>query len=185
MTELEKLCRQAYGAYEYLRDNDFSAESGTSKRLRSGDLAKLRARLAEELNELKGVIEGTHFHEGFDKDIVLEGYEVWYWAASLAVAQQYTYEEIKPHAALESGFNLPAPIRDQSLKVMENVIKSVPIEPANREMGLALFQSVLRLVGMACALNQTPPSRLLERDIDEMRQKNYLAAYWQQPLRSE
>lgn len=182
MGELEKLCRQAYGAYEYLRDHDLSAESGTSKRLRSGDLTRLRARLAEELNELKGVIEGTHFHEGFDKDIILEGYEVWYWAASLMVAQGFSYEQVKPHTGLENGFNLPAPVREQSLKVVENTIKSVTVEPPSREMNLALFQGVLCLVGMACALNNTPPARLLQRDIDEMQQKSYLKDYWQNLL---
>jgi hypothetical protein len=35
---------------------------------------------------------------------------------------------------------------------------------------------------MACALNNTPPARLLQRDIDEMQQKSYLKDYWQNLL---
>lgn len=178
MSELEKLCREAYGAYEYLRDHDLAAQSGTSKRLRSGDPNKLRSRLAEELGELKGVIEGTHFHEGFDQDIILEGYEVWYWAASLMSAQHFAYAEIQPHLSFESGFKLPASERDAALKLIPDTIAAVQIEPADKAATLALFGKVIQTIGMACSLNNTPPLRLLERDTTEMRQKAYLSDYW-------
>ena len=180
MNELEKLCRQAYGAYEYLRDHDLSAESGTSKRLRSGDLAQLRTRLAEELAELRGVVDGSHSHEGFEKDIVLEGYEVWYWAASLMTAQGFSYAQTQPHLSFEAGFKHPAASREELRNFALSLGKQIGEEPTTKEVAIGVFNWALYFVGKACALNQTAPARLLERDVAEMRQKTYLADYWQQ-----
>jgi len=180
LTELEILCRQAYGAYEYLRDHDLTAESGTSKLLRSGNLPKLRLRMAEELDELKGVIEGTHFHEGFDQDIILEGYEVWYWTASLLVAQHVSYTEATPHVYLETGFKLPITAGGQELPgFIQETLKLARAESTLMLKDLLTSNQALKSVGMACALNNTPPTRLLERDLTEMRQKSYLEDYWQ------
>jgi hypothetical protein len=171
LSGLEQLCRQVYGAYEYLRDNDLSAVSGTSKRLRSGDNQKLNTRIAEELMELHGVIEGTHVHEGFDQDIILEGYEVIYWSFCWAVANKISYEKLVPHERLQKGFSQPIPtvyLLDgiKSLESYKNITDDL------------LLPTIFSLVGNACAINGTNPSRLLERDIAEMRQKNYLKPYW-------
>lgn len=180
MLKLEELCRQAFGAYQYLRDHELGTVSGTSKRLRSGNPNLLRLRLAEELEELKGVIEGTHFHEGFEKDIILEGYEVWYWAATLAAALNFSFEDIQPARALESGFTLPAVQRQQGLSGFLTLIKRIK-EPSNRKETLSQVRQALSLVGMACSLNQTSPTLLLARDIKEMQQKDYLKDYWESP----
>lgn len=175
---LDKLCREVYGAYQYLYDHDLTAESGTSKRLRSGDKAKLKARLLEELHELYGVVEGTHFHEGFDADIILEGYEVLYWAFCLAVASRYDYASFEPAKQLENGFNATPQNRIELLPFFKPVIDKISETDADKISPENLGQ-VARLVGQACALNNTAPSRLLERDRAEMRQKSYLADYWQ------
>ncbi len=177
MQELEQLCREVWAAYEYMRDNDLSGESGTSKRLRSGETARLRARLLEELAELRGVVEGTHRHEGFDRDIVLEGYEVWYWGACLGVAQRLPYEALAPHRAFQSGYEAGATSREALLSAFDELTSDPDLAgPLPTSESLA---RVFYLVGRACSLNGTSPARLLERDRAEMRQKTYLAAYWQ------
>jgi phosphoribosyl-ATP pyrophosphohydrolase len=189
LNQLEELCREAYGAYEYLRDHDLSAESGTSKRLRNGDFNKLRMRLVEELGELRGVIEGTHVHEGFEQDIILEGYEVWYWAACWMAAQGFTYDEVQPHLYLDHGFRRRFTKEARKLDALQmaehliaNFNESTPLHdnPPNRYFATGVFCITLNFIGMACRLNNTPPARLLERDIEEMRQKAYLAEYWRE-----
>jgi hypothetical protein len=177
--EFEQLTASVWGAYEYLRDNDLSAESGTSKRLRAGNPVKLFERLLEELDELRGVVKGTHFHEGFDSDLILEGYEVWYWAASLAIANDLKYAEIEPHTAFLNGFNEATVKAPPALAPAFDrlVVKLKQQDPAN--LAPAHFQAVFYLVGRACRLNDTHPARLLERDRAEMTQKSYLSAYWQ------
>jgi hypothetical protein len=178
-SEFEQLTVSLWGAYEYLRTHDLTAESGTSKRLRAGNPAKLFDRLLEELAELRGVVEGTHFHEGFDSDIVLEGYEVWYWAACLAIANGKTYAEIEPHAAFLNGFNeATVKARPALLPAFDRLtVKLKEHNPVT--LTAAHYQEVFYLVGRACRLNETHPARLLERDRAEMSQKPYLADYWQ------
>jgi hypothetical protein len=173
---LDKLCQDVYGAYEYLRDHDLAAQSGTSKRLRSGDIGKLRSRLLEELYELYGVVEGTHFHEGFDSDLILEGYEVLYWAFSLAIAQQISYTDITPGLQLQQGFQAGVLSRSELLPHFTPVIETVAA--TQLALGATELSQVAYLVGQACALNQTSPARLLERDRHEMSQKAYLNEYW-------
>jgi hypothetical protein len=177
LEELEKLCREVWGAYEYLRDNAIS-ESGTSQRLRAGSQTKLLNRLVEELAELRGVVEGTHVHEGFDQDIVLEGYEVWYWAVCLAVASGIEYKYLKPHAELWAGFQAPPVERAALLPVFDITSRNLLHPPLDCDDELENLAKVFWVVGRACRLNATAPARLLERDREEMLQKSYLAAYW-------
>jgi hypothetical protein len=175
--ELDLMCQQVWGAYEYLRDHDLSEKSGTSKRLRAGDLNKLRARLAEELLELRGVVEGTHFHEGFDKDIILEGYEVIYWAICLAVAARRQYSAIHPDIYLIIGYRGGKVNKDELLTNFKEVAGAI-LKDSGLGGIIPLISFIFMLVGKACTLNDTSPARLLERDISEMQQKDYLAEYW-------
>jgi hypothetical protein len=43
---------------------------------------------------------------------------------------------------------------------------------------LVPLQEALRQVGRTCAFGSIPPTRLLERDLFEMRQKEYLREFW-------
>ncbi len=176
--ELETLCRTVWGAYEYLRATDI-ADSGTSQRLRAGNQSNLLARLVEELSELRGVVEGSHIHEGFEQDIVLEGYEVWYWAVCLAVSAGIKYDQLKPHEALEVGFHAPAIERTALLPAFDLVSQNL-VQPRDCDDELENLARVFWAIGRACSLNGTLPSRLLERDRAEMSQKAYLTAYWNQ-----
>ncbi len=179
MDELDKLCREVWGAYQYLRDHDLTAQSGTSKRLRKGDTASLRLRLTEELHELRGVVEGTHFHEGFAQDLVLEGYEVLYWAFLTALAQNITYAELDPVRQLQAGFEAEALSRPELLPHFTFLISQIEKDRVGLvALTVSTLAQVVYLVGHACALNAISPARLLERDRSEMRQKEYLAAYW-------
>jgi hypothetical protein len=180
LENLEKLCREVWGAYEYLRDTDLSAKSGTSRLLRSSDRHKLRSRMVEELLELRGVVEGTHFHEGFDQDIILEGYEVWYWAACTAISAGMEYAGLLPHRAMMVGFDTPPVERPALLPVFDKLLGKLT-GPQSHDDELANLVQVFYLVGRACRLNDTSPERLLERDKTEMRQKGYLANYWKRP----
>jgi hypothetical protein len=176
--ELEQLCRQVWGAYEYLYTNNIP-ESGTSQRIRARQHSQLLNRLVEELAELRGVIEGSHVHEGFDQDIILEGYEVWYWAVCLAVSAGINYRLLNPHRELLAGFETPPVERPALLPVFDTVSQNLIRPPLGCGDELENLAKVFWAVGRACSLNGTSPVRLLTRDRDEMRQKAYLIFYWQ------
>ena len=180
MENLERLCREVWGAYEYLRDTDLVGESGTSRRLRTGDRYDLRSRLVEELGELRGVVEGTHFHEGFAQDIILEGYEVWYWAVCTAINAGMEYDDLLPHRALFAGFEASPASRPELLPAFDKLLAKLN-GLQSHEDELANLCQVFCLVGRACRLNNTLPHRLLERDKLEMGRKAYLENYWKHP----
>src|SRR5947207_9038136 len=76
---LESELRQLYGVYQYLRDNDMSEESHTSRLLQERSHSYLVARLADELQELAVVETGEHIHTDRENDTVLEASQVGYW----------------------------------------------------------------------------------------------------------
>jgi len=100
---IERDLRAAYGAYAYLRGHDLARVSTTSRMLREADLARLARRVRDELDELRGVIDGTHGHGHGRDDVVLEAYQSLHWLTVLAVAAGDTYDDVLPHTALEHG----------------------------------------------------------------------------------
>ena len=110
---LESVARALYAAYEELRDTDLTAISGTSRRLRSPDSdATARhalARAREELAELRGVVAGTHRHQGLPADGILEAGQVSYWVSVAAIALGYPYDAWNPHMAWLGGWNGAVP----------------------------------------------------------------------------
>ncbi len=73
-----------FGAYEYLARQPLQDVSRTSKLLHDGVLPF--ARIADEMDELAGVLAGEHSHSGdLMQDVILEGSQVLYWLNVLAV----------------------------------------------------------------------------------------------------
>src|SRR2546430_3551788 len=96
--------RQLYGVYLYLRDNDMSEESNTSRLLQERSHGYLVARLADELQELSGVQSGEHVHAGKQDDTILEASQVAYWLMLLATTNNLRYDDFMPHASVLSGY---------------------------------------------------------------------------------
>ena len=97
--ELEQTCRLAWGAYVFLREGaaTLAARSATAKLLATpgaatAALALSRAR--EELEELRGVLAGTH-----SDPFVLEVSQVWYWCCVSALLSGLSYDDWSPHQA--------------------------------------------------------------------------------------
>ncbi|HEX8035151.1 MAG TPA: phosphoribosyl-AMP cyclohydrolase [Ktedonobacterales bacterium] len=108
---LERDLRLLYVAYEQLRDAAERPESGTSRRLHALDVAAMAeqslARSREELEELRGVVAGTHRHRGGTADVILEAGQVEYWALLAAVGLGHRYDEWQPHLAWRSRRQAP------------------------------------------------------------------------------
>ncbi|MGN6485424.1 MAG: phosphoribosyl-AMP cyclohydrolase, partial [Thermomicrobiales bacterium] len=107
---LETVTRAWWSAFETLRDRDLTAESGTSRLLREPEDA-LTPRIADELGELAGVLDGSHVHTAQAEDAALEGGQVCYWLAVKGVHAGLTREHLRPasaHDAPDDG-DSPAP----------------------------------------------------------------------------
>ncbi len=159
---LAQAFQRIYGAYEYLRDHDLEAVSGTSLRLRQPDLAWLRQRAKEELAELAGVLAGTHIHSNQREDAILEGRQVCYWLCLLAAAVRLPYTAFAPDATLSLGY-------ESGDRLDEAALAGLP-----RQSLLATIANGLRLVGGACRQLDIPLMTLAERELEALREKSYL-----------
>jgi phosphoribosyl-AMP cyclohydrolase len=103
---LESDLRKLYDVYLFLRDRDLSEQSNTSRLLHeslepaSGTAGYLLSRLADEMQELLGVLSGEHVHAGKQQDTILEGSQVGYWLMLLAASHRLRYDDFIPHLAM-------------------------------------------------------------------------------------
>jgi phosphoribosyl-AMP cyclohydrolase len=162
-----------YRAYEYLRDNDHSAESGTSRRLRDHD-EPLTQRLADELRELAGVLDGSHSHHGLVGDVLLEGSQTIYWTALIAIRAGIPWSALRPDRALQTAEV------DLSRETTSGMLRAEAAAwEADSKPNPATLPSrchaTLALIAQACQSAGVEPAAILRRDLDDLRTRSYLA----------
>jgi phosphoribosyl-AMP cyclohydrolase len=166
-----------YGAYEYLSDHDLSAESGTSRRLRDPG-ADLDGRVADELRELAGVLTGEHRHGDLATDALLEGSQVLYWLALVAVRAGVTWGELRPDRALVTAeADLDPGVAAGLLRAEAahwSAHAQVPGPLAAR------CHAAMALVAQAVRSVQVPPITLVKKDLADLESRPYLADFFTQ-----
>lgn len=162
------------GAYEALAgDSDAAAVSSTARRLR--DREPVIQRIADELRELAGVLDGTHRHAGPHEDTLLEASQVLYWVAIDALQHGATWGTLRPDRALDvetaefEGEPIARLLRSEADRWAAGSIA------ADRA---AAAHAVIGLVAQACRAMGIEPRDPIERDLADLRAKPYLAAYF-------
>lgn len=174
---LESRSRRWYGAYEYLRDNDLSAVSGTSKRLREMD-APLHSRVAAELRELAGVLTGEHRHVDLESDAALEGSQCLYWLALLAVRAGISWDQLRPDRALITADESVSPA--SAARLLQGEADSWQRDSGDITSLPPRCHAAMALVAQACRSAHVMPVTLLRRDLDDLQSRDYLASYFSQ-----
>ena len=171
---LEAALRRLYQIYEYLRDADLTAQSSTSRLLHAPDPALLRGRLADELDELAGVADGSHRHRGLPDDAVLEASQVCYWTFVAAVAARLSYDELRPHQCLVEAGSVAYPLEASAL----GQILAVGLRTGTAPLPPADLRAALRQVGLTCQTLGIDPAASIAYDLAQMRARPYLAAFF-------
>jgi phosphoribosyl-AMP cyclohydrolase len=172
---LAEATRQQFGAYAYLRDHDLTSESETSRRLRHSD-KEFRSRIADELRELAGVLDGQHRHDGREHDVLLEASQVIYWLLLESLRKGVTWMTLRPDCALTTvDPQLPAAtigrlLRAEADRWSENSSKETDVA--------ASAHATLSLVGQACVSTGIDPLAAVQYDIVELESRPYLAPYF-------
>ena len=172
---LSDATRILYGAYAFLRDNDLAAVSATSARLRSVEDG-VRLRVAEELEELAGAIDGSHRHADHEAGVLLEGTQVVYWVVLSALRARIRWDELRPDRALAT--------HDEHLDIATAVrLLRAEARRWDRNAGAgaehsARCHATLALVGQACHAAGVPPRELVAADLAALRGKAYLEPYF-------
>jgi phosphoribosyl-AMP cyclohydrolase len=166
--------RTWWSAYEWLRDRDLTAHSGTSKRLHAGT-DESTPRIADELRELAGVLDGTHSHGSRRDDVLLEAGQVLYWVACAGVWHGYTWDQVRPDRALDAMWEgMPAATTLTSLlHARANDVRDLSTWPE-----AALLHDTVMLVGTVLRANEIDPLEAINADLAELAEKSYLAAFF-------
>ena len=166
--KLEAELRQLYGVYQYLRDNDLSEESNTSRLLQERSHSYLVARLADELQELAGVQTGEHIHTDRENDTILEASQVGYWLMLQAATDKLRYEDFTPHASVLSGYHERYG-GSKTIELRQDCLNLLTAQqPSTLVQGLHLG---FAMIGWACAEAKVSPLAPGEYDLEQMRRK--------------
>ncbi len=166
--ELRVKMRQLYSVYLYLRDNDMSEQSNTSRLLQDHSQSYLVSRLADELQELIDVQSGEHTHAGREPDTILEGSQVGYWLFLIAATIHLNYNDFTPHEALLRGYQE----RYNEERMIELWQECLSLVAQSQTTTIAKgLQLGFSLVGWACAEAKISPIMPVEFDLDQMRRK--------------
>lgn len=163
-----------YGAYEFLRDRDLTAVSGTSRMLRTRTVPPFD-RIADELEELAGVLAGEHRHTDLESDLLLEGSQVLYWIAVCSVLLELDQDE---QLELAAGLSSHPEPKDTET-VIEDLRNQAEIWRQDQaDVWDFELKETVWLVGEAMSAAEIDPIRLIERDLDELRSREYLRDYF-------
>ena len=166
--KLETEMRQLYGVYLYLRDNDMSEESNTSRLLQERSHSYLVPRLADELQELSEVQSGEHLHSNREEDTILEASQVGYWLLLLAATDNMRYDDFMPHASILSGYHEQYS-EGKAIEQRQDCLSLLSAhQPSTLVQGLHLG---FALIGWACAEAKISPLAPAEFDLEQMRRK--------------
>jgi phosphoribosyl-AMP cyclohydrolase len=169
--DLAGLTRELMATYALLRDHDVTGLSESSRRLRSPD-DTVTLRLAGELSELAGVLDGSHRHQGMREDIALEASQVLYWALLVSLRAGLSWAQLRPDLAL-------APARDSVhastlSALIQSDAESWRRQSAHRDVA-AHGHASLALVAQACMTAGVEPVDIVAADLEELRSKSYVA----------
>ncbi|MCA9881157.1 MAG: phosphoribosyl-AMP cyclohydrolase [Thermomicrobiales bacterium] len=170
-TSLSELTRAQMAAYQYLRDHDLGAQSGTSRLLRNTDKS-VAPRVADELLELAGVLAGEHHHDDPLADTQLEASQVIYWLLVEALRLGFGWEQVRPDLSLAMP---DAPPRDTTIALLRAAAQQWQSLTAGT---LAQVQSTLSLVAVACHVAGADPLEVVSADLAALRSRPYLAAHF-------
>jgi len=161
-----------WGAYGYLSRHDLGAESSTSRLLRSE--TDVITRIKDELRELAGVLEGTHIHTNQRDDAVLEASQVLYWTAVEAIRQNVPLDAVRPDRALDQ------PVSDTSLspETAASLLRTAADTLASETFRADQVHLVFSHVAAACTSLGIPPLEPIQRDLEELKRRSYLAPYF-------
>lgn len=155
-----QLLIQLLEAYRWLKEQPVIPASSTSRTLH-GDGQSLWTRVREEWDELRGVLAGTHIHEGREEDLRLEAYQVLYWT-SLCHVLADEIDDGTAWSELQAGYDGAASL--------EHFLSDVQ-SPATGTSNVAWLW---RAFGVACREANLDPASVIERDLQDLRSKPYV-----------
>jgi phosphoribosyl-AMP cyclohydrolase len=162
------------GAYFALAEHDLTDVSGTSRLLHESRVDYLESRIIDELRELAGVLTGEHRHSTLGDDAILEASQILYWTVLAGIRMGSSERELVQW--LESG--MLAGTGEPSAHLADR-IRALAGSWANADLDRTkLIRETGGIVGAAATATGTSAHRVVQFDLDELRTRPYLSAYF-------
>ena len=166
---LSTLAAEHYAAFARLRDEDLMAESRTSALLRD-PAASIAPRVADELRELAGALDGSHTHQNQRADVALEAGQVIYWVTIAALQRRVPWSVLRSDRALATVTTELPP--DLLPRMLRQDAATWADGAASADLA-AQAHATLALVGQAVATLGIAPADILAADLAALRAKPY------------
>lgn len=164
-----------WGAYETLRATNLEDRSGTSRLLRDNQ-DRVTSRVADELLELAGALDGSHRHVDLTSDVALEGGQVCYWVVLRCIREGIAWDDVRPDRALDTRASLS---ESASRTVAQLLRREADLWRTNVSVDVAaMAHGTLSLVAGACSAAGVDPGSLIVADLNELRTRSYLEDYF-------
>ena len=85
--------RKLFEGFISLKREELKTVSGTAKILLEGNKDFIKKKIAEESEEVLGVLDGTHSHKNLTEDTILESAQFFYWSCLLAILEEKSFDE--------------------------------------------------------------------------------------------
>lgn len=165
---LEALTRQWWGAYVWLRDHDLEDVSSTSELLRD-ESAPVLHRIKDELNELAGVLDGSHTHTNQRDDFILEASQCSYWLVLAAIKAGLTWDVVRVDRAIDVQESTVGP--DVAAKLLR--AEAMVLGDVTSGSVMHLF----RMIAESARTLNIDPRDVFEFDLADLKSKSYLSEY--------
>lgn len=172
---LGNLTQTQFAAYQFLAGQPPIAESRTSALLHATEDA-VTARIADELDELAGVLDGSHRHGDQRSDAVLEAGQVIYWLTLRGVRDGVTWDQVRPDRALDAPAGQEV-ARGTLARLLRSDAAAWRAGPDRVGIGARMHAS-LAIIGQALTSFSIDPKDVIARDVTELRSKPYLAPFF-------
>lgn len=170
-SRIAQLSQQQFGAYRWMRDHDLTADSGTSRRLRSTQ-DDVTPRLIDELGELAAAVTGEHLHGTLEETLRIEGGQVLYWLLLRAIREGWTWADLRPDLVLEAAPVLDADETARAARECADSWRTASTDP------FLLARETLAVVGSALSQTDIPAEEVIAQDLAELAGKAYLVPYF-------
>lgn len=173
-SDLATLTRALWAAYTLLRENDLAAVSTTSRRLREPE-DQVTHRIAEEISELAGVLNGTHRHRDLEQDVTLEASQVIYWVILASLRRSIGWSEVRPDRALVTT---DAAMRPETVATLLDAERITWERSGSGTVDFAaMCHATLSLVAAACVAGGVEIGGVILADLDELKSKASLQPF--------
>ena len=163
------------GAYYWLADHDLGDVSGTSRMLHLMAPEYPSARVMDELEEVAGVVQGTHRHASPVEDVMLETGQALYWIITTAILLGADRAEVAAQIAHKA--DEPGDETQSDIAALLNEVARTWAEATPDRIG-DLIDSTVPLLVRACEHMQATLAEAINRDLGELRAKSYLDEYF-------